>query len=111
MRDAEIKEFRKRHNLTQEDVSKIVGVGVGAVRSWEQGVRNISKSAVLVLKKFDQENKTAIVLNEPSETYGPDYKELYFDAKYTIEVQKELIESFKSQLFLIKELNTKSKAG
>jgi len=51
------------------------------------------------------------VVNEPGENYGPDYKELYFNAKYTIEVQKELIESFRNELILIKELNTKSRAG
>ncbi len=46
MNSIEIKEFRKKHKLTQTDISKIVGVGVGAVKSWEQGVRNISKSRV-----------------------------------------------------------------
>ena len=38
------------------------------------------------------------VLREPEESYGLDYKEMYLDAKYTIEVQKKYIESLESQL-------------
>lgn len=38
------------------------------------------------------------VVNEPGENYGPDYKEMYAAAKYTIEVQKKYIESLESQL-------------
>lgn len=105
MNNIDIKEFRARHKLTQTEVSKIVGVGVGAVKSWEQGVRNISKSAILVLKKYDEENKESTIVSEPRENYGPDYKEMYFDAKYTIEVQKKYIESLELQL------NSKRKAG
>lgn len=45
------------------------------------------------------------VLREPEESYGLDYKEMYLDAKYTIEVQKKYIESLEQQL------NTKRKAG
>ncbi len=49
------------------------------------------------------ENEKAV--NEPQEKYGVDYKEMYMDAKYTIEIQKKYIESLESQL------NTKRKAG
>lgn len=53
--------------------------------------------------------KTTIVIenivNEPEEHYGLDYKEMYLDAKYTIEVQKKYIESLELQL------NNKRKAG
>lgn len=45
------------------------------------------------------------LLNEPTENYGLDYKELYIDAKYTIEVQKKYIESLELQL------QNKRKAG
>ena len=45
------------------------------------------------------------VLREPEESYGLDYKEMYLDAKYTIEVQNKYIESLEQQL------NTKRKAG
>jgi len=45
------------------------------------------------------------MVNEPGESYGLDYKEMYLDAKYTIEVQKKYIESLELQL------NNKRKAG
>lgn len=54
-----------------------------------------------MLKKAINEN----IVNEPIENYGLDYKEMYLDAKYTIEVQKKYIESLELQL------NTKRKAG
>ena len=64
------------------------------------------KGEMLKSQKVDQN-----ILKEPGESYRTDYKELYFNAKYTIEVQKELIESFRNELILMKELNTKSRAG
>lgn len=74
---------------------------------------NISPEWLLTGKGEMLKNREEVqnVVNEPGESYGPDYKDLYFDAKYTIEVQKELIESFRNELILIKELNTKSRAG
>lgn len=38
------------------------------------------------------------VVNEPTENYGLDYKEMYLEAKYTIEIQKKYIKSLEHQL-------------
>lgn len=49
-------------------------------------------------KMLKKENEPQNILNDPGESYGPDYKEMYAAAKYTIEVQKKYIESLESQL-------------
>ena len=54
MNKEQIKEFRRIHNLSQEDLAKIVGVGVRTIKSWEYGERNISKSAAQILKNYAQ---------------------------------------------------------
>ena len=107
------------------DISERMGVDKGNLSSFLSNKKSVSSK---FLDKFQQEfsgelsgfvydSKEIVnlveenILKEPETTYGPDYKELYFNAKYTIEVQKELIESFRSQLSVIKELNTKSQAG
>jgi transcriptional regulator with XRE-family HTH domain len=110
MNDLQIKYFRERHGLTQEELSKIAGVRVGTVRSWEQKTRNISKSAIKLLEAYEIEQSFNKV-NESTAAYGLDYKEMYFEAKYTIDVQKELINNLKQELSLMKELNNKSNAG
>ena len=46
-----------------------------------------------------------IRLNESSKHYGIDYKEMYFDAKYTLEVQKKYILKLEEEL---KGLNNKT---
>lgn len=56
MKPAEIKEFRIKHNLTQEQLSNIVAVKVGTVRSWEQGKRNIPDSAIVLMKNFENKD-------------------------------------------------------
>ncbi len=55
MNSLQIKEFRKIHKLTQSDLAEIVGVTVGTVSKWEQGVRNMSKSAINVLVNYERE--------------------------------------------------------
>ncbi|SDR65795.1 Helix-turn-helix [Christiangramia echinicola] len=52
----EIKNFRKRHNLTQSDLAEIVGVKVSAVSKWEIGQRNISNSAIKLIRIYDENN-------------------------------------------------------
>lgn len=51
------------------------------------------------------------VANEPVENYGLDFKEMYFNAKYTIEVQKKYIDKLEDELNLIKGSDNKSNAG
>ena len=48
----ELKEFRKKYNLSVQDVADIVKLSVFAVKSWEDGVRNVSKSAVQLLNLY-----------------------------------------------------------
>ena len=54
MNKEQVKEFRRIYNLSQEELAKIVGVGVRTIKSWEYGERNISKSAAQILKNFAQ---------------------------------------------------------
>ena len=52
MNSLEIKEFRKKNNLTQGELAKIAGVTVRAVQSWEQNQRNITQSAIKLIQAY-----------------------------------------------------------
>lgn len=55
----EIKEFRKKYNLSQEDLAQIVGTGIRGVQGWEQGKRKISQSAILLMEQFVEKQLSA----------------------------------------------------
>jgi len=52
MSGLEIKEFRKKHGLTQLELSKILNVTIRAVQSWEQGVAKIPKKYTETLEYY-----------------------------------------------------------
>ncbi len=54
MNNIELKQFRERHKINQEQLAEIVGKTIRAVQSWEQGIRNIPQSVILLLNNFDQ---------------------------------------------------------
>jgi transcriptional regulator with XRE-family HTH domain len=54
MTSLEIKEFRKKYNLSQEDLANLLGVTITTVRSWEYNQRNISSSAIKVIETYIQ---------------------------------------------------------
>ena len=54
MNNLELKRFRTEMNLSQEDLAKIVGKTIRAVQSWEQGVRRIPESAILLMRNYAQ---------------------------------------------------------
>lgn len=58
MNNLDIKEFRKKFKLTQEDLSKITCSSVRAVQSWEQGQRNITQSAVRLIEHYIENRRT-----------------------------------------------------
>ena len=45
-----VKEFRKKHDLTQAALANILGVTKKAVEKWEQGVNNVGGSSAVLLK-------------------------------------------------------------
>lgn len=53
MNASEIKEFRKKHNITQQELADMLGVTITTVRSWEYGQRNISASSVKYIQAFE----------------------------------------------------------
>lgn len=53
MNAIELKIFREKNNLTQLELANYVGTGIRAVQSWEQGIRNISQSAINLIEKFE----------------------------------------------------------
>ncbi|CEJ70551.1 helix-turn-helix protein [Chryseobacterium oranimense G311] len=67
MNALEIKEFRKIHNLSQEDLAKITESSLRTVRSWEYGERNISKSALKILQVYTQSGGN-LLKNDSTET-------------------------------------------
>lgn len=60
MNQFEFKDFLKNNNLSVEDVSKLTGVSVRTVKSWEYGERNISKSALTILNNYTQSGNPAL---------------------------------------------------
>lgn len=56
MNAIEIKEYRKRNNLTQNQLADIVKSSVRAVQSWEQEQRNITQSAIELMKVYEDSN-------------------------------------------------------
>lgn len=56
MKGIEIKKFREKYNLTQEEFSEIVKKKISTIRSWEQGSRNIPQSAIELMRIFEQEH-------------------------------------------------------
>ena len=54
MTNTEVRNLRKRHRLTQEELAGVVYVSTRSVRSWESGARNISQAIwELMLYKLD----------------------------------------------------------
>jgi transcriptional regulator with XRE-family HTH domain len=108
-----------------KDISVRMGVDKGNLSSFLNNKKSVSSK---FLDKFEKEfsvelsgfvyedKETEIlkkqnILNEPREGYGPDYKELYFREKKVVDFQFKIIDELRQELILIKELNTKSKAG
>lgn len=86
----------QKNGLSEENIFKFLSYYSEVSPEWLlTGKGNMLKEEVVEVN----------VLREPEESYGLDYKEMYLDAKYTIEVQKKYIESLEQQL------NTKRKAG
>lgn len=52
MSPSEIKDFRKRKGLTQEELGKLCGVGKSSVSQWESGTTDPSGSARVILEEF-----------------------------------------------------------
>ncbi|MDO5655777.1 MAG: XRE family transcriptional regulator [Flavobacteriaceae bacterium] len=55
MNSIQIKEYRKRNDLTQKELAEIVRTSIRSVQSWEQGNRNISQSAIKILTDYETE--------------------------------------------------------
>lgn len=54
MNNIDIKEFKKKHNLTTAQIAEIANVSTRAVQSWEYKQRNISNSAFKLLIDYEQ---------------------------------------------------------
>lgn len=54
MNALEIKDFRKRNGLSQQDLAEIVKSSLSSVRSWEQNQRNVTQSAIELMKIYEQ---------------------------------------------------------
>lgn len=56
MNALEVKNFRDEFKLTQTQLAEILGTSVRAVQSWEQGVRNITESAVRLIDVYRKQH-------------------------------------------------------
>tara|TARA_B110000908_G_C10246617_1_gene449201 strand:+ start:2569 stop:2730 length:162 start_codon:yes stop_codon:yes gene_type:complete len=45
-----IKQARHRLNLTQAELAPLLGVSLKTIKNWEQGTRNPSKAALMLLE-------------------------------------------------------------
>lgn len=60
MNSLELKEFRKRHKLSQQELADIVKSSLSSVRSWEQNQRNITEAAIQLLKMYELGERTEV---------------------------------------------------
>lgn len=59
MQSSDIKRVRKNLKLSQKEFGKALGVSLSAVQSWESGSRNMSDTAVKLLKELVSDNSKA----------------------------------------------------
>lgn len=59
MNAKEIKEYRKRHNLSQSQLANIAKCSLRTVQYWEKGVRNIPEVTADLLKFYESHNEAA----------------------------------------------------
>jgi len=65
-----IKNYRKKHNLTQEDLAEIIGVSFRTVQNYEAG-GNIPKSKHAILRKilYCKKEESQDAFNEENDNY------------------------------------------
>lgn len=63
MNNLEVKDFRKKYNLNQSDLAELTGVSLRTVKSWEYGERNISSSAIKIIKAFIEKELSETSIN------------------------------------------------
>lgn len=51
----QIKQFRKRHNLSQRQLAELLGAGIRTVQRWESGERTPHTMTLELLKRLDTE--------------------------------------------------------
>lgn len=83
MNKLEIREFRKRHNLTQQQLADLTGVGVRTVKSWEYGERNISNSAIVIIENY---TPNGYAEKPPKASVVNDVKEKYYTNTLSVKV-------------------------
>lgn len=64
MNDLELKKFRDKYNLSQTELADIVGKSVRAVQSWEQGVRNVPQSVILLLDNYERSKNSQVTYSD-----------------------------------------------
>ena len=72
MNSVEIKEFRNKYNLTQSELAEITKSSLSAVRSWEQGQRNMPQSIIYILEIWKEERDEYISNNSNEYTENSD---------------------------------------
>ena len=52
---ADIKQFRKKYNLTRRTLSEFMGVTVNCIYQWERGLRAPSTTTKILLSRIEQD--------------------------------------------------------
>lgn len=96
----EIKKFRDKHNLSQSQLAEIIRKSIRAVQSWEQGVRNVPQSVVLLLENYERERSEQVTYSDVKPKIYPTHLEVrlvtnkarggYTDSYYSDEYLKDL---------------------
>ncbi len=112
MNNLDIKEIRKKLNLSQKDFGKMLGVSLRSVQNWESGDRNISETAkilLLYILKYEHSSDlhNLIIEKKPSVKEVVDYiyenlEEFRNDIAYKLfietEVSDKIIEKLKTEI-------------
>lgn len=100
----EIKEYRKKHNLTQNELAQITKCSLRAVQYWEKGEHKMPSSALEWLKMYNHShNEATHNINSNGNNNTPQQQDSQVQTQENniysemIATQRELIDTLKEQ--------------
>src|SRR5690606_30152732 len=113
MNGSEIKLFRKKYGLTQQELANVVKSSVRAVQSWEQNQRNITQSAISLMQIYEDSmnNENDISESEYMKEVTSRFFEVFEHLKKTkqIKTQDDLAKILKTNKQAISDLKAHRK--
>jgi len=102
MNGNDLKKFREKYGLTQEELAEIAGTGLRGVQGWEQNQRKVSQSAIKLMALYEENIKRASGSNAeeqqpPPNTAKKEETNIDYKDKYIALLEKQLLEKENAQ--------------